>query len=300
MFERGVVRINAMKDHKQSYRSWFRSLIQGFVTRAYWQIVRDSVTRWGGKGLHATKIGSFVAGDSGHQRSFLREQMLLKSLPLFVEFSNSSVLDLGCNDGFWSFRFGSFGISTLRGIDASGVAVDRALFLRDAHNYTEFCFEQGEISDVLRREIERSERYDVVLLLSLIYHLPASTDWAELFGMISEVGRGPLIIDTRWFDNEDYWHKTTYTPDKLSKWRPHRKEVFSYLRNCGYVQILEIDPTVFLSDPDVAFGDGDPYSLDNVADYVTHNRSVVVANRQARALPRCVSDSCFSDVTDNV
>jgi hypothetical protein len=61
--------------------------------------------------------------------------------------------------------------------------------------------------------------------------------------------------------------------------------VFIYLKKSGYERVIEVNPAVFLSDQQEAYGDGNPYALDNVADYITDNRSIVIAYKKKSAVP---------------
>ena len=66
----------------------------------------------------------------------------------------------------------------------------------------------------------------------------------------------------------------------IKKWRPERSNVFNYLYESGYKHVVEINPTAFLSDREEARGNGDPYTFENVSDYLTANRSLVIAYKK--------------------
>ena len=71
----------------------------------------------------------------------------------------------------------------------------------------------------------------------------------------------------------------------MKKWRPTRKEVFGHLYKSGYEQVIEINPSAFLPDLEEASGDGDPYTMENVSDYITGNRTLVIAYKQKSHMP---------------
>ncbi len=255
----------------------------------YWWVVRSIVIVWGKRGLHAIAIGELVGGES-KTRSMYREDMLLKTISLFVELRGTSCLDLACNDGFWSFRLGQLGLKKLVGLDRSGEGILRANFLKRVYYFPGFQFKQRDVFQFLYEENKAS--YDIVLLLSIIYHLPADKDWARFFKTIYQHNNNCLIIDTRWFDNDEYWYDKTSRQGvikteggEIEKWRPTRQEVISHLRNSGYQSIVEINPSVFLTDCEAAFGDGDPYSVQNVADYISEHRTVLIAYKRETLLP---------------
>jgi SAM-dependent methyltransferase len=202
---------------------------------------------------------------------------------LFVDLRGKSCLDLACNDGFWSFRLGRFGIGKVVGVDMSWNYILRANFLKRVYNFTDFVFKRRDILRFLYRDVE--DDYDIVLLLSILYHLPKDTDWEKFFGRIYEMNKYCLIIDTRWFDDDEYWYLPDTIDGTIEKWRPTREEAFSFLRKSGYEQLIEIDPSAFLVDKKEAYGNGDPYTVQNVSDYLTEHRTLIIAYKRRSDMP---------------
>ena len=256
----------------------------------YWGVLRVVINNWGRRGLHSITVGEFEGGTS-KTRSLYREDMLLKTIMLFVNLRGKSCLDLACNDGFWSFRLARFGLKSATGVEAANEAVSRANFLKYVYDLPSFQFVEQDIFAFLYNE-DRSKSYDVVLLLSILYHLPEQTDWNRFFGAISRINSQYLIIDSRWFEDDAYWYdKTSVQALKkteqgaVKKWRPSRKEVFDYLARNGYEQVIEINPSAFLPNAEAAYGDGDPYSLANVSDYITNNRTLIIGYKSKEMVP---------------
>ncbi len=251
------------------------------VNFIYWWMVENSIKSWGESGLHLVSVGEFIT--SGWKaRSLYRETMLLKSLPLFLDLRGKSCLDLACNDGFWAFRLGRFGLKSVVGIDVQKKAIQRADFLKTVYNFSNFEFKFQDLFQYLYRN--NTETFDLILLLSIIYHLPEQTDWNRFFKAISQINNECLVIDTRWFDDDDYWYDKTsgqailHTEQAiLRKWRPTRKEVFFHLNENGYQEVVEFNPAAFLADQKDAYGNGDPYTRENISDYITNHRSIVIA-----------------------
>ena len=259
------------------------------ISLPYWGLLKIIIRLWGKTGLHPIMVGEFGDGKD-KTRSLYREEMLLKTLILFVNIRERSCLDLACNDGFWSFRLARFGLRRVTGIDRSGESIARANFLKNVHGFPNFRFKQQDIFSFLYDD--KAESYDIILLLSIIYHLPEETDWNMFFKAVSRKNNECLIIDSRWFENDEYWY------DKISgqaviktregvirKWRPLRKEVFDHLYRSGYERVIEINPSAFLLNPDEAFGNGDPYTLENVSDYITGNRTLIIAYKKMATMP---------------
>lgn len=252
-------------------------------------IVRKIIGFWGRKGLHMISVGEFTTG-SVKTRSLYREDMLLKTILLYCNLRGKSCLDLACNDGFWSFRLGRFGIRKLTGVDLGEHEIFRANFFKTVYAFPSFQFRNQDVFQFLYRD--NRETYDIVLLLSLIYHLPEDVDYRKFFNAIAKINNECLVIDSRWFDNDDYWYDKTsdrtvikIPEGVLKKWRPTRKEVFALLEESGYEQIADINPSSFLEDTEKAYGDGDPYTLDNVSDYISGNRTIVIAYKKKMMMP---------------
>ena len=247
-------------------------------------MVRSIVSPWAQDGLHPLVIGESRFGD-WRTRSFYREEMLLRAIPLFVEFRGKSCLDLACNNGFWSFRLAPFGISDLTGIDLLAGEVARANFLKTVYNFPRYQFYHRDLFEFLY--LEKRRDYDVVLMLSVLYHLPEGSDWNRLFETLARITRVSLVIDTRWFDQSGYYYDTTTIGQSviqteagaIPKWRPTRQELVGYLKR-HFERIIEIHPGLFRSDLESAHGSGDPYSDQNVSDYLTHNRSLLIAYKK--------------------
>ena len=265
-------------------------LIVHVIKLPYWATVRTIIWFWGKRGLHSITVGEFWGG-RGKRRSSYREEMLLKTLLLFVNLKGRTCLDLACNDGFWSFRLARFGLSHVTGIDTSGEALARANFLKQIYDFPNFQFKNKDIFEFLKEN--GSKAYDVVLLLSVIYHLPEGTNWASFFAALAQMTSECLVVDSRWFDDHDYWYDTSSSDQAIlhvnggivKKWRPLRTTVFNHLHECGYEKIVEVNPSAFLSNPKEAFGSGDPYALDNVADYLTNHRSLIIAYKRRSMQP---------------
>lgn len=261
------------------------------VNSVYWSMIKAIMNVWGRRGLHLISIGEFTSGSS-KKRSIYREEMLLRAIPIFINFRDKSCLDIACNDGFWSFRFGRFGIKRLIGVDTGGDVIARANFLKAVYGFPSFQFKEMDIFNFLYHE--NTESYDIIFLLSLIYHLPEQADYGKFFNVISKINNECLIIDSRWFDDDAYWFDKTSektiikTSDGVvKKWRPIRTEIFSLLKKNEYEQIIEVNPSVFIDEvmKTQAYGDGDPYSVENVADYITNNRTIVIAYKNKKLLP---------------
>jgi tRNA (mo5U34)-methyltransferase len=83
---------------------------------------------------------------------------------------NASVLDLGCNEGWFAHRALEWGAGRVVGIDVRSVNIRRATLIRDHFGIpaNRLRFEQASIHDL---DPKRLGTFDFVLMLGLIYHL---------------------------------------------------------------------------------------------------------------------------------
>jgi SAM-dependent methyltransferase len=272
-----------------------------FIKVPYWWIIRGIITYWGERGLHSMAVGEFVGGD-WKTRSLYREDMILRTVLLFVYTRNRSCLDLACNDGFWSFRLARFGLGRKTGIDRDKDLITKANFLKQVYDFPSSEFRQQDIFDFLRGSDRAS--FDIILLLGVLYHLPEQTNWSEFFSAIARINNEALVIDSRWFEDDDYWYDKTSNQavirsnlGQIRKWRPVRNEVFGYLYASGYEKILEVNPSAFLSNLEEARGNADPYTFENVCDYITGNRTIIIAYRKKAGMPNILNKLAVKHVT---
>jgi len=105
-----------------------------------------------------------------------------------------SILDIGCNSGFWSYlpvRFG--GAAHVHGIDASPELIEQAKFAfeRNGVDQGQYRFEVADAYEFLSKSAP--QMYDVVLCLGFFYHI---NDPMQLLSLMSRICRDFVIIDT--------------------------------------------------------------------------------------------------------
>jgi tRNA (mo5U34)-methyltransferase len=100
----------------------------------------------------------------------------------------SSVLDLGCNSGFFSLELAARGAAQVDGVDLRQENIDQARFLA-AHYDLHATFSTTDV-----KALAADQRWDVVLNLGLLYHV---TDPLELLGQTYALCRRFAIIDTK-------------------------------------------------------------------------------------------------------
>jgi SAM-dependent methyltransferase len=102
------------------------------------------------------------------------------------------VLDLGCNQGFWSLAAVENGCDYVLGIDGRQTHIDQAKFVFDVKciNKDRYNFRAGNIFDLLNEDLGK---FDIVLCLGLMYHI---SKHMTLLERISALNTDLLVIDT--------------------------------------------------------------------------------------------------------
>jgi tRNA (mo5U34)-methyltransferase len=102
------------------------------------------------------------------------------------------VLDLGCNQGFWSLAAIENGCDYLLGIDGRQTHIEQARFVFEVKGVAEdrYDFRCANIFDVLNEDLGK---FDIVLCLGLMYHI---SKHMTLLEHISAINTDLLVIDT--------------------------------------------------------------------------------------------------------
>jgi 2-polyprenyl-3-methyl-5-hydroxy-6-metoxy-1,4-benzoquinol methylase len=104
--------------------------------------------------------------------------------------AGKTVLDIGCNCGFWSLQARNSGADSVLGVEASERNVEQGRFILDITGIDGIRIEQGTAYDVSR---ERHGEFDVVFFFGLLYHLEHPVLALE---RLYDTTRGLAVIDT--------------------------------------------------------------------------------------------------------
>ncbi|HVF84288.1 MAG TPA: TIGR04290 family methyltransferase [Sphingomicrobium sp.] len=84
-----------------------------------------------------------------------------------ADLTGKSVLDIGCNAGFYSFEMKRRGATRVVGIDHDQRYLDQARFAAEVLEFDDVEFRLGEVWDVG----SLGERFDLVIFMGVLYHL---------------------------------------------------------------------------------------------------------------------------------
>ena len=174
---------------------------------------------------HFQKEITLRGGPSGYYHQFtIRDQAgqvlqtsgphpavaVLASLNRFgypTDFTGKTVLDIGCNSGFYSFAAKLRGARSVLGIDFFQHCVDQATLMREILD-VDADFRQGD-GEALR---DGGEAFDIVLNTGVIYHLQNPMQFLsnmarmtrELMVLESEMLVDPRYDEHAWFIEHEY------------------------------------------------------------------------------------------------
>lgn len=180
------------------------------------------------------------------------------------DLAGKSVLDIGCNAGFYAFEMKKRGASRVVGIDFDDYYLDQARFAAEVLGHEDVEFRRLSVYDVgaLR------ERFDLVLFMGLVYHLRhpllaldlihehVAKDWL----VYQSLQRGspevePLAEDYDFWDTEVFHRpgypklhfiEKKYSHDETNWWVPNAAASAAMLRSAGFRLIAHPEEEVFL------------------------------------------------------
>jgi tRNA (mo5U34)-methyltransferase len=178
-----------------------------------------------------------------------------------------SVLDVGCNAGFYSFEMHRRGAARVIGIDHEPLYLRQARFAAEALGL-DVDFRPGDVYDVGAL----GQRFDLVLFTGVLYHLRHPLLALDLLRRFA-VGRllvfqsmlrgatdvAPVQSDYA-FENRApfdapgfpklHFVEERYAGDRSNWWIPNRACVEAMLRSAGFTILAHPDAEVFLCAPD--------------------------------------------------
>lgn len=134
-------------------------------------------------------------------------------------YTGSTVLDLGCLEGYFSLECALRGADVL-GIDAKEINVKKCEFVKSVLGVPNARF---ALDDVMNVTVERYGSVDVVLALGLLYHLD---DPFSFLAQMAKLCDGFLVLDTL--------VALEGAPQTIDDWEPELSDVqeFSFGSNC--------------------------------------------------------------------
>ena len=202
----------------------------GFIGRDVAEAMVSAVPHW----HHKFEIFPGVVTPGAYDPLFMLEKLRLPH-----DMSGMRVLDVGPSDGFFSMQMALRGATTTaidyRDKNAHGFGVMEHL------TGLKFDYHQMNIYDI---EHSRLGKFDVVLFLGVLYHLP---DMMRALDTLTRLCRSRLIIETHIEPDfmpgvaaARYYEAATLAGDHTNFWVPNKECLHAMLRDTG-LQIDSVD-----------------------------------------------------------
>ena len=168
------------------------------------------------------------------------------------DLSGRTVLDVGCNAGFYSIEMKKRGADRVVGIDSDDVYLNQARFAAEVSGFDDIEFRNLSVYDVA----ELGEKFDLVIFMGVLYHLrhpllaldilhDTVVKDAMLFQSMQRgspdvlsVGDDYSFHETSIFDHGDFpkmhFVENKYANDQTNWWIPNRACVEAMLRSAGF------------------------------------------------------------------
>ena len=174
-----------------------------------------------------------------------------------------SVLDIGCNGGFYSLEMKRRGAARVLGIDTDELYLNQARFAAEVTGL-DVCFKQMAVWDVANLR----ERFDLVIFMGVLYHLRHPLLALDLIHehvakdmlLFQSMQRGsreiiPVAEDYEFyapapFDEPGYpkmhFIEQRYSHDETNWWVPNRACVEAMLRSSGFTIEAQPEEEVYI------------------------------------------------------
>lgn len=181
-----------------------------------------------------------------------------------ADLSGKSVLDVGCNAGFYSFEMKRRGAARVVGVDSEDLYLEQARFAAAVHGHPDIEFRKLSVYDVA----QLGERFDLVIFMGVLYHLRHPLLALDLLRehvvgdqlLFQSMQRGadevePLAEDYPFWETELFGRpgyprlhfvERRYAGDPTNWWIPNRACSEAMLRSAGFQVVAHPEPEVYL------------------------------------------------------
>lgn len=118
--------------------------------------------------------------------------------PFKAELHDARVLDLAAHDGRWSYALAGAGARSVLGVEARQMLIDRYDSFPAAPFKDRVQFHTGDLFDTLDQMIATQERFDVVALFGILYHV---MDHFRLLRQVTALRPDLVIIDSEFISS---------------------------------------------------------------------------------------------------
>ncbi|WP_132252385.1 class I SAM-dependent methyltransferase [Methylobacterium segetis] len=157
------------------------------------------------------------------------------------EAASSTLLDLGCNCGFFTLDAAVHGVGSTSGLDLRAENIAQANFLKSLYGVENANFEVGNVKDAL----DTDKTFDVVLNLGLMYHLSTPFEvMLDCYNISKKFCVVDTITHTEPFSAYFVRSKDTSSPiegDLSFELQPTYRGIIDTMRAAGFQDIIELE-----------------------------------------------------------
>lgn len=213
-------------------------------------------------------VKTLTYSESVKQVHAVRHSMIFSFLDgINFNYQNASVLDLACNEGYFTFEAMQRGANYGLGIDARAENIDKANFIKAKRSSSNCEFKVGDIYQYPYGE----KKFEIVFLLGILYHVENPIGLMRLASNLTEK---ILFVETQlcktvgnvsfgWGVPDRYLEGTDYCvlyQEEDSKenplaslggfsFVPNIAAVISMLRAAGFRSVLQLHPNAWVREP---------------------------------------------------
>jgi tRNA (mo5U34)-methyltransferase len=181
-----------------------------------------------------------------------------------ADLTGKSVLDVGCNAGFYSMEMKRRGAARVVGIDSEDLYLNQARFATAVNGMQDIEFHNMSVYDVARL----GEKFDFVIFMGVLYHLRHPLLALDLLRehvvgdlmLFQSMQRGstevePVAADYEFAEEEHFdrpgypkmhFIEHRYSHDITNWWVPNRACSEAMLRSSGFEIVQQAEEEVFL------------------------------------------------------
>jgi len=180
-----------------------------------------------------------------------------------ADLTGKTVLDIGCNGGFYSLEMKRRGADRVLGIDSDVRYLDQARFAARVRGL-DIEFRQMDVFEVASLR----EKFDLVLFMGVLYHLRHPLLALDLLhehvvketlvfqslvrgnSAVPAIDRDYPFTETKVFEQEGYpllyFVENSYSGDPTNWWIPNRACVEAMLRSAGFQIVSKPEDEVYI------------------------------------------------------
>lgn len=190
-------------------------------------------------------FGAAIFADDNAQRMQFRTELIGGTLTRVFgdQMRQMTVLDIGCNSGWFTFDLAERGARSVDGVDLRAHNIEQARFLRD---YFELDTTRFDVADAMSFDDER--RWDIVLNLGVLYHvtdplrlLQRTYELCERFAVVDTICHPEPFSGFVLFDTKDASHP--HEGRESWEFHPTYRGAIDALRYAGFREVIEIVAT---------------------------------------------------------